>query len=897
MNIKTFSLFALIVAIYSINSFAQDTSAIKSLTQKIESYSNKFPEEKTYLQLDKPYYAIGDDIWFKAYVINAKAQTPSAYSNILYVDLINERDSVKKQLRMPMESGLTWGNFTLSDSLAEGNYRIRAYTNYMRNAGPDFFFDKTIKIGNSWINKVYVSANTALKNSRTLPTATTTVQFSDENGKPYSSCQVNFEVNIDSKKINSVKTVTNTNGIATFSYSNGTSNPFKTGYIKATITLPNQQKIIKNIPIKSLSNNVDVQFFPEGGNFVEGLPIKVGIKALNANGLGEAINGNLLDENNNEILNFATSDLGMGNLTMTYLPGKTYKAKITFKSGETKTIDFPKAIKSGYAINVNNLDSTKISIKVFLSDDLIDKGDLYLVAQHNGAVYFSGRLNTSKQVITVNAPKKDIPSGIVQITLLNGQFMPLAERIVFVNSNNDKIDININGAQPTYGVKTKSGFNISATHKGKPIMGSFSVAVTNQAAVKPDIDNESNIYTQLLLKSDIRGYIEKPNRYFESNDLQSKIDLDNLLLTQGWRKINWQNMVNNTEPKLPFKRETGLSVSGKITKSGKPVVHGKLTLLSTTGGMFMLYTLSDEQGHFNFENLAFTDSVKFIVQARTGKDNKNVTIDLDMITPQAVTYNKNTADVEVNVNQSLTDYLNQSKLFFDEQLKKGFLTKDILLDEVKIVTHKNPAPNSSNLNGAGNADAVFTAKDLENAISLSQFLQGRVAGIIIREGEAFSMRNMAGNGNAMSIVVDGITMQDFSLDNLIIRDIESIEILKPGASTIIYGAQGSGGVIVITTKRGGGISYHRDSPGIITYTPKGYPIAKEFYSPKYESPEDGTTDLRSTVYWNPQIITDKEGKTTIEYFNASQPGTYRMVIEGLDIDGKLGRRVLTYEVK
>lgn len=131
---------------------------IDALLQRLAQYTTANAQEKVHLHLDKPYYAIGDDIWFKAYVVNAKTGFPSNISNVLYVELINETDNVAKALKLPLTRGISWGNFNLIDSLKEGNYRIRAYTQWMRNNGADFLFDKTIKIGNSWAN-VLESAN------------------------------------------------------------------------------------------------------------------------------------------------------------------------------------------------------------------------------------------------------------------------------------------------------------------------------------------------------------------------------------------------------------------------------------------------------------------------------------------------------------------------------------------------------------------------------------------------------------------------------------------------------------------------------------------------------------------------------------------------------------------
>ncbi len=285
-----------------------------------------------------------------------------------------------------------------------------------------------------------------------------------------------------------------------------------------------------------------------------------------------------------------------------------------------------------------------------------------------------------------------------------------------------------------------------------------------------------------------------------------------------------------------------------------------------------------------------------MVQARTEKDKKFVDIVMDTVPGQIVTKNPNTGDIEVNVNQSLAAYLQESNKYFDDQTKRGLLNRTILLDEVNIVEKRKPSYESSNIGGSGNADAVFTAKDLETAFSLSQYLQGRIAGVQIREGQAYAR----GNENPMKISVDGMMMEgeDFNLDDVVVNDIETVEILKSSATTAIYGMQGGTGVIVITTKRGQGLrSVNPYTPGLINYSPKGYAVVREFYSPKYDVKPDSRPDLRTTVFWEPQMVSDANGKAKISYFNTDVPGIYRMVVEGIDVNGNLARKVLTYEVK
>jgi TonB-dependent SusC/RagA subfamily outer membrane receptor len=892
-----------ICCLFSFSAFMIADDPFSALLQKLDEFTKKNPQEKVYLHLDKPYYAIGDNIWFKAYVTDAKTSLPATTSNILYVELINDRDSVARQIKLPMQSGITWGDFKLSDSLSEGNYRIRAYTQWMRNAGPNFFFDKTIKIGNGWTNKVYTITDFQYSAENNQERVKTKIKFLNGSASPFTNAQVSYQIVMGTKKSSVNKAVTDANGEISVNVTNNSVNAFKGGYISATISLPDGLKPTKIIPIKAISNKVDVQFFPEGGSLVEGLPCKVALKSINGDGLGENISGVVIDNEGAEVLSFETTFQGMSSFVITPMAGKNYTAKVKFKDGLERAVALPKAMASGYVLAVNNIDSTKIGVKVMITPDLLNKGDLNLLLQHGGQVLFAGKVPTVKQIASIVVPKTSFPSGIAQLTLFNQQNNPVAERLTFINNVHDKIELNAQGLKSAYGKKGLVDLSVDAINGGKPVQGSFSVSVTNISVVAPDLENESNMLTSLLLTSDLAGYVEKPNHYFLKNDIETKIELDHLLLTQGWRKINWSTIANPQAVAIKFPAEKAMKISGVVTNNGKPVVKGKVSLMSSSSGIFATDTETDANGRFTFNEIAFNEGVKFAIKAVTNADRKGVKITMDEMPPQLEFANKNTGDIEADVNETLKSYLKQSAAYFDEQEARGFLTRVNQLKAVEIVAKVNKAsPNSANLNGPGNADYAFNAEDLKNATTLSQYLQGRVPGLLIDQKLPYSTRN---NG-IMTVIVDGNTIIDgqggdagvsASLDDTNIRDIESIEILKNIPNTAIYGHAGANGIIIITTKGGQERStFNTRAPGMMAYNPQGFYRVREFYAPKYDVKQDPKPDYRPTVFWQPNLVSDASGKAMLKYYNTDQAGTYRIVIEGFDGDGNLARKVFNYNV-
>lgn len=318
--------------------------------------------------------------------------------------------------------------------------------------------------------------------------------------------------------------------------------------------------------------------------------------------------------------------------------------------------------------------------------------------------------------------------------------------------------------------------------------------------------------------------------------------------------------------------------------------------------MMILDTITDAEGKFRIENLNFNDSTRFVVQARNARGKKNVDIELDHIPPQLVTKNKNAPDVEINVNQSILPYLRNRNDDFAEMRKNGTIRKSIMLAEVRVVEKKPVLTNSSNLNGAGNADAVIKADRLQNCVNLAQCLQGMVAGVIVQNGVAYSTRSMYSSFSRMTpmqLIVDGMYVEPDYLSIIPPMDVESIEVLKSGGNTAIYGMRGGGGVLIINTKRGErNLSYRNYAPGIATYAPQGLYYSREFYSPSYEPalPDNSLPDLRSTIYWTPNILTDSAGKASLSFYTADAPGNYKVVVEGLGWNGALGRKVFRFSV-
>ncbi|MBD1394036.1 TonB-dependent receptor plug domain-containing protein [Mucilaginibacter glaciei] len=786
--------------------FAVYDDPIDQIVQQINRWGSERPIEKVYLHLDKPYYAAGDDIWFKAYVTAGLKHQLTTISGIVNVDLLDANGVVKQSVKLALKDGTAAGDFALPDTLRGGSYHIRAYTNYTRNAGSDYFFDRPLSI----INNTLSSNNSADKT------------------------------------------------------------PVK------SITVANFQ-----------AGKFGTQFFPESGNLVAGIPTKVAFKAIGADGLSEEAKGTITDNNGKQVAQFTSSHLGMGMFELTPVAGNTYTANIIYTSGVTQVVKLPAVSDQGYVLSVDNSNTQNLQIKISARNQ---SDNVLLIGQSNGKVYYSSKAKPGLTSIS----KSTLPAGIVQFTLFSAGGEPMNERLVFIQQP-DKLRLSLAGNLQTSAPRQKVQFTVAADN-GKPAAGSFSVAVIDESKVPFNDDDENNIMASLLLTSDLKGYVEQLAYYFNNFNNKTRADLDLLMLTQGYRRFDWKEIMNGSLPANTFDPEKALQVYGTVnTPGGKPVANAKIKLIDFDNIEYTMDAVTDARGRFAFTNLTFPDSVRFILQARTDKNKKDVVIKMDSIAPPiGSTYTVITRTADLSV------YAGASKALYQAQMRFGVGNHVIPLREVIIRAKKQALKYSANLNGPGNADQVILGKDLQlGCIRISDCLQGRLVGVTFRNGIPYSTRSF---NRPMQVILDGIYVDADFINSINYNDIQAIEVLRNGASTSIYGGRGGSGVMLITTKRGGDTETY-DGPitgrGIKVTYPKGYLKERTFYSPDYNTPKENKqlADLRSTIYWNPSVNTGSDGKASFDYFNAGSKGSYRVIIEGVDNEGNIGRQVYRYKVE
>lgn len=781
-------------------------SNLKNVITKLSNFSKEHITEKAYLHFDKPFYAAGDTIYFKAYVTIGNDHKLSDLSGVLHIDLINTTNKIDQSIKLQITDGVSWGDFALPDSLPKGDYRIRAYTNWMRNDGPGAFFEQAIPVGSVLNNHVPESSTT--------------------------------HSNIDIAK--------------------------------------------------------DIQFFPEGGALINGISSKIAFKAIGGNGLGVDVKGVVVDNENTEINTFSSMHLGMGYFYLTPQEGKTYKARLTYADGSQNTIDLPKSLDKGIVLTVNNDSLPKASVQIAAGRSYFEenKNKDYTLLIWSGGVATMVSCQLDSTVITLDILKRHLHTGINTITLFSAAGEPLCERLFFVQ-NYDQMGLDVKSDKTVYTKREKVNIRLKVKNRmDVPSEGHFSVAVIDEGKVSVNEDAENTILTNLLLTSDLKGTVEQPNYYFTNINDEKLKALDLVMLTHGYRRFEWKQLLNNTYPPIAHQPETGLEIAG-IAKSvlGRRLANASVSLIPVNKGPVLTHQ-TDDKGNFRFSNLAFTDTSKFVLQAvnAKGKNNTQLLYNKELPGPGVSAI---PPVITEDVNQKMPAYLENHKQQWDDYTKYGS-PKGRVLKEVKIKARKEPEFKSQSLVPESGADQVIHGDKILSGGQLSTRLMGMLRGMNFFPTKVGGVEPVLfGHVKPLLVLVDGVPG---SIDQVSTDHVETIEVLKPPTS-YIYGSDGLNGILVITTRP---IPRLKDIPsiGILPITTIGYYKARRFYSPKYENLNQiNKRDLRTTIYWQPELMTDKDGNASFDYYNADGSGNYQVVIEGIDDKGNLGRRVYRYKVE
>ncbi|AMJ64331.1 TonB-dependent receptor plug domain-containing protein [Hymenobacter sp. PAMC 26628] len=798
---------------------------VRRLVQGVQLFYAEVRPEKAYLHLDQDAYAAGETVWFGAYVVDGQQHRSDSLSQVLHVELVSDRRQVVLRQALHLAGGRAPGALALPDTLAPGTYQLRAYTGWMRNAGPDYFYSRRLQV---W-------------------------------PAPGS----------------------------------GEAGPSARAVARATAAAARTEA-------RRLGAPPDVQFFPEGGNLVAGLESVVAFKAVDYSGRGLDVEGQVLDAQNQPVATFRSAHRGMGTFRLTPQPGQRYHAVVTGPRAEALVLPLPVAQASGYALRVTPEPG---AFRVSIRQRGAAGGRVLLLAQERGAVGYVGQGEISgNDEFMVRIPQAKFAAGIVHFTVFDGAGAPQAERLAFAPGA-APLRVALAPDRADYGPREPVRLRVAVTDAaGQPVAAQLSLAVTDAAGAAADAET---IASNLLLTSDLAGYVESPGYYFENPTETSARALDDLLLTQGWRRFAWKDVLAGQRPLREFGVEQSLGLLGRVvTPNGKPVPSGRLILLRNSPSRLVLPATTDDQGRFLFNGLGGCDTSRFTLQARTARGGRNLELRLDAgppvpagaLPPLPVL----PTPAEAAARQSSQAQVAAARRF------RLDTAKTIVLSNVSVKAKKILPIDGRRLYNQGSA-TVLRMSDPSLAgsayLTVFQMLQGRVAGVNVSGSEPNMVIQVRGpstitGDNRPLFLLDGVPVEQDALSFFPARDVETIEVLK-GPSAAIYGTRSANGVIAVYTRRGGDDTQFASvvSPGIMSVNAPGYACARQFYQPRYDRPRPAVErpdPRRRTLYWNPDVRTNAAGEAELTFYTADAAGRFQLVAQGVSAAGQpaLGRGAL-----
>ena len=559
--------------------------------------------------------------------------------------------------------------------------------------------------------------------------------------------------------------------------------------------------------------------------------------------------------------------------------------------------------------------SDSLRLSVFFSSDLVSLSHKYvLIGQSRGIVCYGANMVGDRATQVAKVPRRAFPTGIARFTLLNSDRQPLNERILFIDQE-DALRVHIDAGSGSYGPRDSIALQLTVTDAaGQPVSGSFSLAVTDETQIREDSLQHANIITRLLLSSDLQGAVEDPAYYFQHRDSGTTRALDNLLLTQGWVGYDWKKIFG-PPPSAAFLPEPEFIVRGRaLNVFNKPVKGTRVDLVASGGIQVAKDTITDDQGVFVFDKFPPFDTAAFFIQARNRKGKEfNIGVEMEETPPPALTADRPFPILPwyVNDQESFSAYLATNTAYRQEQDNILYPGKGKALPTVTVFG-KKVVRDSKNLNGPGNADQVITEEDLQKQgkTNLLQLLEKEVNGFhegVVRRSTQLTFMI---HEKRVRFVFDGVNLNyvmpgsDYNtlrsyLETYTAEDIKGIEVMFNPSHTSTYGFRYQStrsimsgndyAYLEITTRSGHG-PFQNHTPGTYLFRPQPFYIPRQFYRPRYTSGQAAGdfVDMRSTIHWSPDVITDTSGKATISFFAADRPATYHIIAEGSDMIGSFG---------
>lgn len=657
---------------------------------------------------------------------------------------------------------------------------------------------------------------------------------------------------------------------------------------------------LKNLDSAEIHQTVSYHaaFFPEGGNLVGGLKNTVAFKINDNKSKGIVSKGTIVDQTGDTVVNFSTFKFGMGHFIFTPDAGKEYTAIITINDTTVIKTNLPKVYSNGYLLHIDDGEKSNLKISITAKGlQLSPDEKIYLLVQNHGKIRIAKwqTVQNDEAVILIN--KDSLQEGISQITVYNNEKQPVCERLYFKRPK-DKMLIVAKTDKENYGLRSKISIDLATKNKlGANLAGNLSASVYRLDSLQqPDMQS---IHSYLWLSSDLQEYIEEPDYYFKNDNAETNEALDNLLLTQGWRKFDWENLIQNKKPIFNYVPEyVGHIVTGRITyaANSKPA-SGILVYLSVPGKRLQLKgCYSDSAGMVYFDMKDFYNVTQIVLQTNTGIDS---VYRLEVLSPFAEKFSDRVVPAFA---VSENDWGNLEKRNLHVNVEKAYHREYL---QKLITTQVDTLPFYFK------PDKTYLLDDYTRFTTMEEVMVEYVSEVMVRKkGEKFSFFTMNNpsvaiwqNGGGKSfieedplMILDGVPV--FNVNKMIAYDPLKVQKLDIVASRYHWGPITAAGILNFTTYKGNMEGYAMN-PNDLLLDYEGLQQQRIFYSPDYSTTDalqSRLPDFRDVLYWSPDVLTDAKGKGAISFYTGDIPGKYLVMLQGISSNGIAGSQQIILTV-
>jgi hypothetical protein len=787
-SIKRTALLIALTFFIELQLFAQNN--LKTITAAFTNYKKAALQEKIYVHTDKNFYLTGEIIWFKLYNTDAIFNRPLDISSVAYVEIMDTLNKPVQQAKIGLNKGEGDGSFYLPQSISSGNYKLRAYTNWMKNFDAAYYFEKNI-------------------------------------------------------------------------------------------TIVNLQKIPAT-SVKDSAENYDVKFFPEGGDLVNGLQSKVAFKATTQDGKGFEFGGFVLD-NNDTIIRFTPHHEGMGNFIFTPAKDHNYKVVIITDRGKVFTKDLPVIYANGYTMQVME-DNGKISVTAQCNIPAIK--ELYLLAHTRESLKFTAIATLQNGKANFTFDKSVLGDGVSQLTIFNDQGKPVSERLYFKRPE-QLLSLSLSTNKSSYETRKKVDIDVAALNANAT---SVSMAVYQLDSLQA-IDNDNSIETYLLLCSDLKGYIQDPSYYFTASEKEAVQAADDLMLTQGWRRFKWNDVLLNDKPSFGFSPElNGHILTGRIvnSKTGQPQKFIE-SYLSVPSLLTQFRTsVSDSAGNIKFEMPNFYGGTSLIIQPNTLTDTISKAEIDDPFSKQYSVSAIPAFHRPVNYPNTVLEHnidMQVQNIYTPEKMKQFYLASNVDTSSFYVTP-----------------DLKYALDDYTRFTSIEEVLREYVAFVnVTRRGGRVYLPVVNAEENIMYqtdplVLLDGVPI--FNFNKFLTFDPLKIKGLDVVTHRYVLGNSVFEGILNWKTYSPT-LANYEFTPNVTVLDYEGLQAEREFYAPTYNTEAaiaSHLPDFRNVLEWKPEIKLQGNNKNTIEFYTSDLPGKYVVVVQGLSANGLCGSKIITFDV-